>query len=445
MGTYLGTGTWHNRRAAAPELGFPAREQHMPKKLSNALTPFSVKNAKPGRYADGGGLQLLVKESGARSWVYRFMLRGKSRDIGLGPAAGTGKISLTEARDAADELRRKVKAGIDPLEERQKLAAEALAAAQAATIAKMTFKAVAEAYIDNNEDGWRNSKHRQQWRNTLATYVYPEIGELPVADVATPHVLKILEPIWKAKPETASRVRGRIETILDAAKARGYRNGENPARWRGHIAQILPQRSRLTRGHHKALPYASVPAFFEELRKRDAVAALALEFTILTATRTSEVIGATWNEVDLERAIWTIPAVRMKAGREHRVPLSPRTVQILESLKPLGKSRLFPVGKAGKLSGMAMTMLLRRMKVDATVHGFRSSFRDWAAEHTGYAHEVCEMALAHVIGNKAEAAYRRGDLFEKRRRLMNDWATYCSAPAAAAANVTRLRAAEAVA
>jgi integrase len=417
----------------------------MPKKISNALTPLVVKNAKPGRHADGGGLHLLVKESGARSWVYRFMLRGQSRDIGLGAAAGPGAVSLSAARDAADELRRKVKAGIDPLEERRRAAAEAMAAAQAAEIAGITFRAVAEAYITANEDGWRNSKHRQQWRNTLSTYVYPEIGDLPVADIGTPHVLKILEPIWKAKPETASRVRGRLETVLDAAKARGYRTGENPARWRGHIAQILPARSRLTRGHHKALPYAAVPAFVADLRQREALAALALEFAILTATRTNEVLGATWDEVDLGRAVWSIRGDRMKAGREHRVPLSPRALQILVSLKPLSKHWLFPTSNGGKLSAMAMSMLLRRMKIDATVHGFRSSFRDWAAECTGYAHEVCEMALAHTIGNKAEAAYRRGDMFEKRCRLMADWASYCGTLHATGSNVTPLRASEAVA
>jgi integrase len=414
----------------------------MPKKLSNALTPLVVKNAKPGRHADGGGLHLLVKESGARSWVYRFMLRGKSRDVGLGAAAGVGALTLSAARDAADALRLKVKAGVDPLEERQRLSAEALAAKQAAEIAGVTFKAVAETYIAANEDGWRNAKHRQQWRNTLSTYVYPEIGELPVADIATAHVLKIIEPIWKAKPETASRIRGRIETVLDAAKARGYRAGENPARWRGHIAQILPARTRLTRGHHKALPYDQVPSFVQGLREREAVAALALEFVILTATRTSEAIAATWGEIDLEKAVWTIPAGRMKAGKEHRVPLSPRAVEILESLKPLHSSWVFPGTKGGKLSSMAMTMLLRRMKIDATVHGFRSAFRDWAAECTGYAHEVCEMALAHVIGNKAEAAYRRGDLFEKRRRLMADWATFCAFPAANTSNVQPIRKAE---
>ena len=415
----------------------------MPRKLSNALTPLAVKNAKPGRHADGAGLHLLVKETGARSWVYRFMLKGQARDVGLGAAAGPDAIALAAARDLASALRLKVKAGTDPLAERQREAAEAVASAQAAQIAGITFKAVAEAYIAANEGSWRNDKHRQQWRNTLASYVYPVMGELPVADIGTAHVLKILEPIWQDKPETASRIRGRIETVLDAAKARGYREGENPARWRGHIAQILPARSRLTRGHHKAMPYDAVPAFVGAIRAREAMAALALEFVVLTATRTSEVLGATWGEVDLAKAIWTIPAARMKAGKEHRVPLSPRAVEILEAVKPLGQASLFPADKGGKLSTMAMSMLLRRMKVDATVHGFRSGFRDWAADCTGYAHEVCEMALAHVIGNKAEAAYRRGDLFDKRRKLMEAWATYCGTPVANADNVTPIRSAEA--
>ena len=414
----------------------------MPKKLTNAMTPLAVKNAKPGRHADGAGLHLLVKESGSRSWVYRFMLKGKSRDIGLGPA-GLGGISLADARDARDVLRQKVKAGVDPLEERQRETADALAAAQAAEVSGITFKAVAEGYIAANEANWRSAKHGQQWRNTLTTYVYPVIGELPVADIATAHVLKIIEPIWKGKAETAGRIRGRIEAILDAAKARGYREGENPARWRGHIAQILPARTRLTRGHHKAMPYEELPAFVGQLRKREAMAALALEFTILTACRTGEAIGATWTEVDLNKATWTIPAARMKGGKEHRVPLSPRAVEILEATTRLEKNWLFPAASNGKLSTMAMTMLLRRMKIDVTVHGFRSSFRDWAAECTGYAHEVSEMALAHAIESKVERAYRRGDLIEKRRRLMDDWAIYCASNGAAGAKVTAIRKAKA--
>lgn len=396
----------------------------MPKKLSNALTPLAVKNAKPGRHADGGGLHLLVKDSGARSWVYRFMLGGKSRDVGLG-AAGVGGISLAAARDARDALRIKVKAGTDPLEERQRRAADAIAEAQMAKVAGITFRSVSEVYMESNWDSWRNEKHRQQWKSTMATYVYPVIGDLPVAEVGTTHVLQILEPIWRAKAETASRVRGRIETILDAAKARGYREGENPARWRGHIAQILPARARLTRGHHKAMPYEDIPIFLAALQQREAIAALALEFTILTAARTGEVIGAQWDEIDLDKAVWTIPANRMKAGKEHRVPLSLRAVEILKSTQQLRKESLFPAVRGGALSGMAMAMLLRRMDVDITVHGFRSSFRDWCAECTSYAHEVAEMALAHTIDSKVERAYRRGDLFEKRWRLMDDWAAYC--------------------
>lgn len=419
----------------------------MPKKLTNALTQLQVKNAKPGRHADGGGLHLLVKDTGARSWVFRFMLNGRSRDLGLSrcPEAlallkksGGEELTLSQARDVAAIYRLKVKAGIDPLDERENEAAEKAAAAHAAKAKAVSFKSVAETYIAANEASWRNDKHRQQWRNTMSTYVYPVIGNLPVGDVATGHVLEIIEPLWKSKPETASRVRGRIETVLDAAKARGYREGENPARWRGHIAQILPARSRLTRGHHKAMPYADIPAFLIHLRAKQAVAALALEFTILTAARTGEVIGATWDEVDLEKAIWTIPATRMKAGREHRVPLSDRAVEVLKSLTPLSQSHVF-VGNRGKMSSMAMAMLLRRMGHDSTVHGFRSAFRDWAAEYTGYPHEVCEMALAHTIENKAEAAYRRGDLFEKRRRLMSDWAVYCAHTIPAGQNVTAIR------
>jgi integrase len=420
----------------------------MPKKLSNALTPLAVKNAKPGRHADGGGLQLLVKESGARSWVYRFMLNGKSRDVGLGPAAGPGAKALVDARDDAINLRRLVKAGIDPLQQRVEETAQAAAAAQEAVVAGITFKASAQAYIAAHEASWRNEKHRWQWGATLEAFVYPTMGDIAVADIDTSHVMAVLEPIWSSKPETASRVRGRIETVLDAAKARGHRDEENPARWRGHIDKMLPkpakakaERNRIagSDGHHRALPYADLPTFMDRLHAREAVAALALEFTILTAARSGEVLGATWPEVDLEAAVWTVPAARMKAGKEHRVPLSARAVEILTAIGKAKGKYLFPGNSNDTLSVMAMTMLLRRMKVDATPHGFRSSFRDWAAESTGYAHEVCEMALAHTIGNKAEAAYRRGDLFEKRRRLMADWATYCTTPAAAGGTVTPIR------
>lgn len=411
----------------------------MPRKLSKVLTPLEVKSAKPGRHADGDGLHLLVKDSGARSWVFRFMLRGKSRDIGLGAASGSDAISLAAARDKAAEYRLKVRSGIDPLEEREQSAAKAAAEAQAAKVAGITFKAVAEAYMAANQASWKNEKHRQQWRNTLEAYVYPRIGSMPVAAIGTAHVMEILEPIWHAKPETASRVRGRIETVLDAAKARDYRQGENPARWRGHIAQILPKRTRLSRGHHKAMPYEAIPAFIARLRSRHATAALALEFTILTATRTGEVLGATWGEFDLTKALWVIPAARMKAENEHRVPLSTRAVKILETVKALGSEYVFPSDAGGKLSPMAMAMLLRRMEVTDTVHGFRSSFRDWAGECTSFPREVCEMALSHTISNKAEAAYWRRDLFDKRRRLMDAWASYCSTMKQSSATVTPIR------
>lgn len=264
---------------------------------------------------------------------------------------------------------------------------------------------------------------------TLELYCVP-IRSIRVDEITTEDILKILEPLWKRVPETAKRLRGRIENVLDAAKAKGRRSGENPARWRGHLDQLLPKRQKLTRGHHKALPYDEVPDFMEGLRSRPAIAARGLEFAILTACRTSEVLGAKWDEIDLERKVWTIPPSRMKAAREHRVPLSPRAVEIIEEMRTKGsEGYIFPGPKRGQpLSTMAMAMLLRRMNAEITVHGFRSSFRDWASETTGFPHEVCEMALAHVVANNAEAAYRRGDLFEKRRKLMSAWACYCATP-----------------
>lgn len=397
----------------------------MPRKLSNALTSLSVKNAKPGRYADGGGLYLLVKPTGARSWVYRFTLNGKTRDVGLG-AAGTGGVTLSKARDHAMAMTLKVKAGTDPLAERDREAAEAIAKAQAARVAERTFRDEALAYLEKNEEGWRNPKHRQQWRNTLEAYAHPVIGAMPVSAIKTTDVLAVIEPIWKKKPETASRVRGRIETILDSAKAQGYREGENPARWRGHLEQVLPARTRLSRGHHKAIPYQEIPSFVSRLHQREAVTALALEFTLLTAARSGEVLGATWDEIDLDKMVWIIPANRMKAAKEHSVPLVARALAIIEGLRPLGSDWLFPASRGSKLSSMAMTMLMRRMQVDATVHGFRSGFRDWVAECTDHGHEVAEMALAHTIESRVEKAYRRGNLLEKRRALMSDWASYCA-------------------
>lgn len=403
----------------------------MPLKLHNALTALAVKNAPAGRHADGGGLYLRVQSAGARSWLFRYIDAGKVRDIGLGPARGPGALTLAQARLTALELALKVARG-EPVEGPRALARKAAAEAPAAASTDKTFREVAEAFLALREGGWRNEKHRQQWRSTLASYAYPYFGDLPVAQIETDHVMSALTPIWAAKPETASRLRGRIEKVLDSAKVQGLRSGENPARWRGHLDQLLLKRPKHTRSNHAAMKYVEVPRFVARLRSRKAVAALALEFTILTATRTGEVLGATWGEIDLHAAVWTIPATRMKAGNEHRVPLSERALAILAEvaqlrLEPGGEAAVFPNGRS-RLSGMVMAMLLRRMGVkDATVHGFRSSFRDWAAECTNYPHEVCEMALAHTIGNKAEAAYRRGDLFEKRRGLMADWADFLGA------------------
>jgi integrase len=384
----------------------------------------------PGRYGDGGGLWLQVRPSG-KSWLFRYMLKGRARHTGLGPLRD---VSLAEARAKASECRKLLLAGIDPLEARR--AAEAQIQFEIASA--NTFKECAERYIASHEAAWRNPKHRQQWRNTLASYAYPVFGQIGVGVIDTGHVIKALEPIWTAKPETASRLRGRIESVLDWAKARGYRQGENPARWRGHLDHLLPARRKVRAvRHHAALPYAEVPAFLADLRQRDSVAARALEFTILTATRTSEAIGARWSEITGD--VWTIPAGRMKSGREHRVPLAGRTLALVEELPRQGEF-LFPGGRADKaLSNMALLMALRRMgRDDITAHGFRSSFRDWVAERTNYPGELAEMALAHAVSDKVEAAYRRGDLFEKRRRLMAEWARYCHSPVEASSDVVAL-------
>ena len=363
------------------------------------------------------------------------------RELGLGRAGtGTGAVGLAEARERASEMRRLVKAGTDPLAKREADAANAKAEAAAAAIRGRTFRDVAEFFLASHGPGWRNPKHRQQWRNTLVAYAHPHIGAVPVAEVGTAHVMAALEPIWRTKPETASRVRGRIEAVLDYAAAREWRSGENPARWRGHRARLLPARGRVARvEHHAALPWRDVGAFMAALRQRQGVAARALEFAVLTAARTGEVLGMCWAEVDLDLALWTVPAERMKAGREHRVPLPPAAVELLCRLRPpepidhttdvaSTAAPVFPGAGAGRpLSNMAMLMLLRRMgHSDLTAHGFRSSFRDWVAEATNFPRDLAEAALAHVIGDKTEAAYQRGDLLVKRRRLMHAWAGYCA-------------------
>jgi integrase len=411
-------------------------------RATGRLTALKVEKAKdPGMYADGSGLYLRVTPQGTKNWVLRYMLNRTPHWMGLGPLALYG---LQEARARALDARRKRHDGIDPIKARR--AERTLQRLDAAKV--ITLAEVAEAYIAAHKAGWRNGKHKAQWENTLKTHAAP-IMSLPVQSIDTALVLRVLEPIWAAKPETASRVRQRIESILDFAKVRGYRDAENPARWRGHLDKLLPARGKVRAiAHHAALPYAELPAFLATLRTREAVAARALEFLILTAARTGEVIGARWSEIDLLDKTWTVPAARMKAQREHRVPPSARAISILNEAQAARSGDdnnafvfLGPTPRA-PLSNMAFLMLLRRMgRADLTVHGFRSTFRDWAAERTNYPNHVVEMALAHAVSDKVEQAYRRGDLFEKRRRLMQQWAAFCmSAPTADAQKVVPLRA-----
>lgn len=386
----------------------------------NKLTARTVSTLNtPGRFGDGDGLYLVVDPTGARRWMLLFRHSGKQREMGLGSAS---VVSLMEARRRRDEARRLLADGIDPLAEKRK--------AKATTTETVTFGAFADQLVPELSKGFRNAKHAAQWTSTLNTYP-AALKSKPIADVSTDDVLDVLRPIWSEKSETASRVRGRIERVLDAAKAKGLRSGENPARWRGHLDQLLAKRKRLTRGHHTALPFEDVPAFMLELRKREAVSAMALEFCILTAARTGDVIGARWGEIDRKNKLWTVPGERMKAGREHRVPLCDRALAILAEIEPLSRGEfVFPSQKADKpLSNMAFDALLTRMGVRVTTHGFRSSFRDWAGDETGFPREVAEAALAHAVGDATEAAYRRGDALVKRRAMMKAWADYIdSAP-----------------
>jgi integrase len=408
------------------------------------LTAIKVEKAKaPGMYADGGGLYLRVTPEGAKNWVLRYMLDRRPRWMGLGPVALYG---LKEARTKALDARRKRHEGIDPIDARRaERARQRLDAAKA-----VSFKQCAESYIRSHRAGWRNGKHAGQWGATLSTYAYPHIGALPVQAVDTALVLKVLEPIWTAKPETAGRVRGRLESILDFAKVRGERDGENPARWRGHLDKLLPAHSKVRQvEHHAALPYAELPAFLASLREQEGIAARALEFLILAAARTGEVIGAQWDEIDLLDKTWTLPAARMKAHREHRVPLPVRALVILEEMQAdrnsdAGPAFVFRGGRPSTgLSNMAFLMLLRRMgRGDLTAHGFRATFKTWASERTSFQNEIVEASLAHTTGGKVERAYMRGDMFEKRRRLMQQWAIFCTtAPSVQkrTSNVTPLR------
>jgi len=418
---------------------------------AEGLTAAKVKAATPGRYGDGNGLYLFVRSAEARFWVFRYTRAGRMREMGLGRAgADEAAVKLADARDEAARLHKLVKAGIDPLDQREVEAAQKAAEAQQAAIRAISFRTVSERYLGAHEKSWRNPKHRMQWRNTLDTYAHPYFGDLPVGDVSTEHVLAALEPIWRAKPETATRVRGRIESVLDYATAREWRSGENPARWRGHLANLLPARSKVAAvEHHAALPWTEIGDFLPVLRVQTGVAAKALEFAILTAARSGEVLGARWGEIDLATKVWTVPAARMKAHREHRVPLSETALAVLTEMAKLrtadtAEAFVFPGAQPNRpLSIMAMTMTLRRMKRgDLTVHGFRSTFRDWVGEATGTPREVAEAALAHAIADKTEAAYARGDLFTKRVRLMDQWAKFCALPSRKG-NVSNIRGATA--
>jgi integrase len=388
---------------------------------------------------DGGGLYFVSRPPNGASWIFRFSRHGKDRWMGIGQYP---TVTLGDARARATDARRLLIDDVDPIENRRQQRAQT----KLQLVRQMTFAQCAALYITSHKTAWRNAKHSAQWDATLKTYVYPLIGSLPVAAVDTSLVMKVLQPIWNAKPETASRLRGRIEAILNWATVSEFRTGLNPARWRGHLDNLLPARNKIARvEHHAALPYVDVPAFMVKLLQQEGVAARAFEFLILTAARTGEVIGARWPEINLREKLWTIPAERMKAGKEHRVPLSPRAVEILEAIRP-GPSEadgfVFPGNKANKpLSNMAFLMLLRRMeRVGMTAHGLRSSFRDWCAERTNFPSEVAEMALAHAVGSKVEAAYRRGDLYGKRQQLMDHWATFCASPAAVAnTSVVRIR------
>jgi integrase len=406
-----------------------------------------AREKRPGSYGDGGGLYLQVTEAGTKSWIYRYWVaerdsvtgevvldpatnktRGRSREMGLGSYI---TVSLAEARDRALECRKLREHGIDPIDARE----HARRKAAVEQIKSLKFKDAAIAYMAAHRAAWKNDKHAAQWTATLETYAYPVIGDLQLHLIDTTLVMKVIEPIWSTKPETASRVRGRMELVLDWATVRGYRHGDNPARWRGHLDKLLPARSKVRKTeHHSALAYADLPAFLAKLREQDGVAARALEFTILTAARTSEALGATNGEIDRKEKIWTVPGERMKAGKEHRVPLPDRALAVLDQINRLGGDKgdfVFPGGRLGKpLSNMAMLAVLQRMgRADLTVHGFRSTFRDWAAERTNFPNEVVEMALAHAVVDKTEAAYRRGDLLEKRGRLMAAWAAFCEKPA----------------
>lgn len=368
------------------------------------------------------GLALQVQPSGSRSWVLRYSIAGRRREMGLG---GFPDVPLVDARRRAREEREKADKGLDPIAER----AAAQSRVRADRAKAITFEKAARSFVEAQEAGWRNAKHAGQVRSTLAS-TYPTIGNVLVRDVELAHVLAVLEPIWREKTETASRLRGRIEAVLDWATARGYRDGPNPARWKGHLDHLLPAPAKIAKPvHHPAVPVGDVGEFIAALRQESGVAARALEFAVLTAARPGEVRGARWDEIDVDAAMWVVPAERMKAGKEHRVPLSAPALELVRTMPLFAEQELiFPAPRGGPLSDMALVSVMRRMGHSSVPHGFRSTFRDWAAENTNYPRDLAEMALAHTIGDKVEAAYRRGDMLAKRRRMMDDWAAFCAAP-----------------
>ncbi len=394
----------------------------MPKKAKDLSALEVSRLTAPGHHAVGGvsGLYLYVLDTGARSWVLRIMVGEKRRHMGLG---GYPDVPLAQAREKARAAKAEVSQGVDPIGKRIEQASQLKA--QQAT--QKTFEEAARTYIETHEKTWKNPKHRAQWGSTLKTYAFPHIGSLLVKDIDQEHVLKVLQPIWTTKTETASRLRGRIESVLDWAATRKYRSGENPARWRGHLQKLLPAPSKIQEvANHKAVPYEDIARFMADLRTREGMAARALEFAILCASRSGEVRGALWSEIDQDKALWIIPAKRMKAGKEHRVPLSTAAVKLLEALPRSDRIDVVFAGSNGlPLSDMALTAVMRRMEVDAVPHGFRSTFRDWAGDCTDHRRDVAEFALAHKLSDEVEAAYRRGDALEKRRRMMEDWANFC--------------------
>jgi integrase len=371
------------------------------------LTALKVKNAKPGKYGDGEGLQLAVSKSGSKQWVLRYQWQNKAREMGLG---GYPVVSLDEAREKARAARKLAKSGIDPITQARH------------DSSVPTFGALADRVLADVASSYRNKKHIAQWRMTLTEYAAP-LRSLPVDQIETSHVLSVLRPLWSTTPETADRLRGRIEKVLNSAKALGHRTGENPAQWRGHLDNLLPPRKK--GDHHNAMPYPDVPQFMQRLRQHPSIAACALRFTILTAARSGEALGACWSEIDLTAGVWTVPADRMKSSRPHRVPLSGAALGLLRPLYEMRTSDFVFPGQRKDAPLSSMVKALKIIDPTVTVHGFRSSFRDWAGNETEYARELAEAALAHVIGDKAEQAYRRSDALERRRAMMEDWAVFC--------------------